>query len=124
VDPHSWEDSRHLQEFWTASTTSDQWQRVLLILIQKKANSNFYSIGLFEVLRKVWTKMATRRILPLLETYSVLQPNQFAFLPGRSTSGELFNLTNVLEEIAENDLPVDLTTADLCGAFDSPRRNA
>jgi hypothetical protein len=29
----------HLQEFWLASTTPAQWQRVLLILIHKKPSS-------------------------------------------------------------------------------------
>jgi hypothetical protein len=117
----------HLQEFWTASTTPDQWQRVLLILIQKKADrfaSNFRPIGLLEVLRKVWTKMVTRRILPLLEPHLVLHPNQFAFLPGRGTSIELIQLINVLEEVVENNLPVDLTTADVRGAFDSPKHTS
>jgi hypothetical protein len=100
-----------------------------LILIQKKANrpammGNFCPIGLLEVLGKVWTKMVTRRILPLLEFHSVLQPNQFASLPGRGTSSKLIQLINVLKEVAENDLSVDLTTADVRGAFDSPERTA
>jgi hypothetical protein len=121
--------SVYLQEFWTASSIPNQWRKVLLILIQKKADrpammGNFRPIGLLEVLRKVWTKMVTRRILPLLETHSVLQPNQCAFLPGRGTTSELIHLINVLEEVAENDLPVDLTTADVRGAFDSPERTA
>jgi hypothetical protein len=59
---------------------------------------NFRSIGLLEVLRKVWTKIVTSRILPLLENHSVLQPNQFAFLSGRGTASELIQLINVLEE--------------------------
>jgi hypothetical protein len=70
----------HLQEFWTAATTPDQWKRVLLILIQKNLEKpammeNFQPIGLLEVLRKVWTKMLIRRILSLLDLHSVLQPN-------------------------------------------------
>jgi hypothetical protein len=84
----------------------------------------FRPIGLLEVLRKVWTKMVTRRILPLLETHSVLQPNQFAFLSDRGTASELIQLVNVLEEVAENNLPVDLTTADVRDAFDSPECTA
>jgi hypothetical protein len=68
--------------------------------------------------------MVTRRILPLLESHSVLQPNHFAFLPGRGTASELIQLISVLKEVAKNNLPVDLTTADVCGAFDSPERTA
>jgi hypothetical protein len=68
--------------------------------------------------------MVTRRILPLLESYSVLQPNQFAFFPGRGTSSELIQLINVLEEVAENNLSVDLMTTDVREAFDSPERTA
>jgi hypothetical protein len=95
-----------------ASTTPDQWQRVLLILIQKKADrpammGNFRQIGLLEVLRMVWTKMVTRRIFSLLETHSGFQPNQFAFLPGRGTASELILLINVLEKVAENNISVD-----------------
>jgi hypothetical protein len=85
---------------------------------------NFRPIRLHEVLRKVWTKMVTRHILPILETHSVLQPNQFAFLSGRGATSELIQLINVLEEVAENKLPVDLTTADIRSAFDSPERTA
>jgi hypothetical protein len=113
-----------------ASTTPDQWQqRVLLIFVQKKTDhpammGNFRPVGLLEVLRTVGTKMVTRCILPLLETRSVLQPNQFAFLPGRDTSSKLIQFINVLEEVAENDLPVDLTTGDVRGTFDSPERTA
>jgi hypothetical protein len=68
--------------------------------------------------------MVTRRILSLLESHSVLQPNHFVFLPGRGTASELIHIINVLEEVAENNLPVDLTTADVRGAFDSPERTA
>jgi hypothetical protein len=84
---------------------------------------NFRPIGLTEVLRKVWTKMLIRRILPLLDSHSVLQPNYFAFLMGRGTS-ELIQLLNVLEEVAECSMKVDLTTSDVKGAFDSPERTA
>jgi hypothetical protein len=119
----------HLQEFWLAFITPDQWQRVLLILIQKKADrpammGNFRPIGLLEFLRKVWTKMATRRILPLLKTHSVLQSNQFALFLGRGTASKLIQLINVLDEVAENNLPVDLMTADVRNAFNSPERTA
>jgi hypothetical protein len=62
--------------------------------------------------------MVTSRILPLLETHSVLQPNQFALLLGQGTSSELIQLINVLEEVAGNDLPVNLMTADVRGTFD------
>jgi hypothetical protein len=85
---------------------------------------NFRSIGLIEVLRKIQTKMVIARIHPLLKKHKVLQRNQFAFLPGRGTHSELIQLTNVLGEIEENNLPVDLTTADVKGAFDSPERTA
>jgi hypothetical protein len=37
---------------------------------------------------------------------------------------DLIQLINVLKEIAENNPPVDLTTADVKGAFDSPERTA
>jgi hypothetical protein len=84
---------------------------------------NFRPIGLLENLRKVWTKMVTRRILPLLKTHLVLQPNQFAFLSDRGTS-KLIQLINVLEEVTENNLPVDLKTAAVRGAFDSLERTA
>jgi hypothetical protein len=83
---------------------------------------NFRPIGLLEVLREVWTKTVTRRILLLLETHLVLQLNQFAFLPGRGTFSKLIQLINVLEKVAENDPPVDLTTSDVRDAFDSPER--
>jgi hypothetical protein len=79
----------HLQEFWKASTTPDQWQLVLLILIQKMSISRMgRPIGLIEVLLKVRTKMVTCRILPLLDTHLMLQPNQFAFLSDRGFSSK------------------------------------
>jgi hypothetical protein len=68
--------------------------------------------------------MLIAQIHPLLQKHKVLQRNQFAFLPGRGTHSELIQLINVLEEIAENDLPVNLTTVDVKGAFDSPERTA
>jgi hypothetical protein len=100
-----------LQEFWEAllgRETPDQWKNVLLILIQKNSSKpaglgNFRPIGLIEVLRKVWTKMVTRRLLPLLEKHKVLQTNQFAFFSGRGTTSELIQLLNVLEEIQESN---------------------
>jgi hypothetical protein len=42
----------------------------------------------------------------------------------RGPSSELIQLINVLEEVAENDLPVELTTADICRAFNVPERTA
>jgi hypothetical protein len=102
---------------------------VVLILIQKNADKpamlgKFRPIGLLEVLRKVWTKMITSRILPLLKKHSVLQSNQFAFLPEKGTASELIQLINVLEEARKNGLEIDLATADVKGAFDSPERTA
>jgi hypothetical protein len=95
---------------------------VLLILLQKNPAKpaglgNFRPIGLIEVLRKVWTEMLTRRLLPLLEKHKVLQTNQFSFLPGRGTTSELIQLINVLEEIQEANLMVDLSTSDVRGGF-------
>jgi hypothetical protein len=118
-----------LQDFWDQDCTPEQWKRVVLILIQKNAEKpamlgNFRPIGLLEVLRKVWTKMITSRILPLLKKHSVLQPNQFAFLPGKGTASKLIQLINVLEEASENGLEIDLTTADVKCAFDSPEQTA
>ena len=118
-----------LDDFFSSATTPDAWRRVLLILIQKNldkpaAIGNFRPIGLLEVLRKVWTKMILQRLMPLLDRHSVLQPNQFAFLPGRGTASELVQLVNVLEEVSECGIEIDLTTADVKGAFDSPERMA
>jgi hypothetical protein len=117
----------HLAMFWAAAQTPTQWQKVQLILIQKdpaKPAVMGRPIGLIEVLRKIQTKTVIARIHPLLKKHKVLQRNQFVFLPGRGTHSELIQLINVLEEIAENDLPVDLTTADVKGAVDSPERIA
>jgi hypothetical protein len=58
---------------------------------------NFRPIGLLDVLRKVWTKMLMRKILPLLDSHSVLKPNQFTFLSSRDTFSELIQLLNLLE---------------------------
>jgi hypothetical protein len=118
----------HLQEFWLASTTPDQWQRVLLILIQKKADlpammGNFRPIGPEESLDQNGDSSHSS---PPRDS-SILQPNQFAFLPGRGTASELIQLINVLEEVAEDNFPVDLTTSDVRGPggeFDSPERTA
>lgn len=95
------------------------WQEVTLHLIQKRLDlpSNFHPISLMEILRKVWTKMTTTRIIPSIQKYSVLQNNHYGFLPGRGTSSELIQLLNVLEEVVENELEVDLTAADAKGAF-------
>jgi hypothetical protein len=74
----------HLQEFWTKATTPDQCKRVRIILIQKNAEKpamtgNFRPIGLLKVLRKVWTKMVTHRILPLMGFHESFSPTNLRF---------------------------------------------
>ena len=86
----------HLNSFWDAGATPDQWKVVLLNLIHKKVDgpdlpSNFRPIGLIEVQRKVWTKMIMDRIIPIILEHEVLQPNHFGFLqagahPARSSN--------------------------------------
>lgn len=55
--------------------------------------------------------------------YQVLQPNHFAFLPGRGTSSELLQMINALEEVAEHGLDIEITTENVSSAFDSPERS-
>ena len=66
--------------------------------------------------------MIIRRIRPVLQKHHVLQPNRYGLIPGKGTASELIQLLNILEEVAEHNLEVDLSTADVSAAFDSPER--
>ena len=115
-----------LSHMWEHHFVPDHWKDKYLHLMVKDPSqsglNNLRPIGLIEVLRKLWSNLIIHRVRCGLMDCNFLADNQYGFLPKRGTTDELIQLINVLEEAAELETPIDISTWDIRKAFDSVAR--
>ena len=115
-----------LSHMWEHHFVPDHWKDKYLHLMVKDPSqsglNNLRPIGLIEVLRKLWSNLIIHRVRCGLMDCNFLADNQYGFLPKRGTTDELIQLLNVLEEAAELETPIDISTWDIRKAFDSVAR--
>ena len=81
---------------------------------------NYRGISLNAIASKPVNRMILNRIQPILDPH--LRPNQYGFLPGRSTTSQILALRRLIEGVKSNNLPAVLLFLDFRKAFDSIHR--
>jgi hypothetical protein len=100
---------------------------LILCPAPKKSNDpvidNIRSIGLFEVIRKVWTGIIGSRIHKVWDEHDILHQTQHRFRWRQGTDTAILKLINALEGTREGDSPRFCTLWDVRKAFNSVPRN-
>ena len=101
------------------------WQDRLVTLLPKEQGNHDLAkirpISLFEIIRKLWASMVTRRVQQVWHKHSVLHPHQHGFRPQHGTHTAILHVLNKLEE-ANHTTPLHITFWDIRRAFDSVPR--
>ena len=84
---------------------------------------NIRPIGLYEVLRKVWTGIISSRIHVVLHQTGLLESLQDGFRFGKGTPQTLHRMVNILEQACAESSPLNMVFWDTRRAFDSVSRN-
>jgi exonuclease III len=112
---------------WEAKHIPKWWSDHILCPAPKKSNDpvmdNIRPIGLFEVIRKVWTGIIGARIHTVWDSHNILHHAQHGFRWRQGTDTAILKLINALEGTREGELPRFCTLWDVRKAFDSVPRN-
>jgi hypothetical protein len=109
-------------QMWLHKSVPDWWQDRLITLLPKEPGihdlTKIRPISLFEVIRKMWASMVSRRVQHVWQDFKILHPNQHGFRWQRGTHTAILHLLDQLE-IANEGPPIHLTMWDIRRAFDS-----
>ena len=117
----------HLTFFYQRSLISGsvpkQWNEAIVIPLLKKPPridpKNYRPISLTSSFCKICEIFLSKRLLNFFTSNSLLDQNQFGFLPGRSTLSNLMSCISSWQNSLQNNKPVDCIYVDFQKAFDS-----
>ena len=99
------------------------WKKGVVTPIYKKGNAadpkNYRPISLTCVPCRVLERIIRDQLTQYLKQHNLLDPNQFGFLPGRSTTLQLLKCVNDWTLSLESGSPTDVILIDFAKAFDS-----
>ncbi len=99
------------------------WKRANISAIFKKGDrsdpANYRPISLTSIVCKIFEKFMRTWILDHMERNNLLSPQQYGFLPGRSTTLQLLKTTDEWSKILDEGDPLDVIYVDFKKAFDS-----
>lgn len=81
--------------------------------------SNYRPISLLPTLAKVLEKLINKRLMNFLEKYNILQPNQYGFRNGKSTSDAIEQVTSFIVNSLDKSKKCLGIFLDLAKAFDT-----
>ena len=119
--------TRVCQVAWNLGKTPKDWQTGVIIPIHKKGDRKDYTsyrrISLLSFTEKVYAKRLEKKCREIVE--SKLEDDQCVFCPGRSTTDQIFTLTQIFEKSWEYTKDVFACFVDLEKAYNRvPRDNA
>ena len=94
------------------------WKTGKVVLIPKQGGG-YRPITLLPVFIKILERLVLRRLQILEVKYSWMEPEQFGFRPGHSTSHALLNYASVAGDYLKNKTPHCFIHLDIKGAFDN-----
>ena len=105
-------------------TTPNQWADSNIWPISKKPQYNYdlnttRLITLIEHTRKIFTKILTNRLIPIITRNEILSPQNFAAFPHQSTLQPVSQLTNIIEHSTTEKKEIWILLQDMSKAFDS-----
>ena len=96
-----------LTKIWTAESMPEEWNVSVISPIYKKGDKNdcgnYRGISLLNIAYKILASVMCERLKP--HVIRIIGSYQCGFMPGRSTSDQIFTLRQILEKI--QDLEID-----------------
>jgi hypothetical protein len=109
-------------QMWKHKSVPQWWQDRLITLLPKEPEIHDlyqkFVPSLFEVIRKMWASMVSRRVQYVWQDLNILHPNQHGFRWQRGTHTAILHLLDQLD-IENEGPPLYLTMWDIRRAFDS-----
>ena len=87
----------------------------------KTDRNNYRQISLTSIVCKIAEKIVKSRVMDFWRNINILNPNQFAYMEGRSTLSELLSCYDDWAKSRNNRKPTDIAFLDFSKAFDSVR---
>src|SRR6266480_3571206 len=109
---------------YNTAKVPDQWKLTQMYPIPKPSDWE-YNLGrtrpiiLLECIRKLCTKVMTRRLADICASHEILKGPNFMGLRGESTKIPLHTLANVIEDAKEKKKELWIAFQDMAKAFDS-----
>lgn len=115
-----------LNEFnkiWTNGGIPNEWKLGLVTPIPKQDNNpheskNYRPITLLSCIGKTMERMVNTRLITEIEEKMKLNPNQFAFRPGKSTDDYFTELESIISPPIQEDKHVEMALLDISKAYD------
>ena len=85
----------------------------------KTGRNNYRQISLTSIVCKIAEKIVKSRVMDFWRDINILNPNQFAYMEGRSTLSELLSCYDDWAKSRNNRKPTDIAFLDFSKAFDS-----
>src|SRR5205085_7058435 len=100
------------------------WKQSNIFPISKKPRFNgelnqTRPISLIEHSRKIFTKIITNCLTPILAKYNILNPNNHVALPNTSMQDPIHILTHILEDAQTYNKEIWLLSQDMSKAYDT-----
>ncbi|XP_055605548.1 uncharacterized protein LOC129753729 [Uranotaenia lowii] len=117
-----------INNIWNEGAIPDPWKRGLVIPIPKPQKDpcnidSYRPITLLDCAGKIMERMVNHRLNTFLDQNNLLNKQQFAFRPGRSTDDYLCHLENILDSSLNQHQHIELLSLDLSKAFDRVNQN-
>ena len=85
----------------------------------KTDRNNYRQISLTSIVCTIAEKIVKSRVMDFWRNINILNPNQFAYMEGRSTLSELLSCYDDWAKSRNNRKPTDIAFLDFSKAFDS-----
>lgn len=100
------------------------WKQAHIIILPKPGKITYDSpksyrpIGLLSIAGKIMEKIVAKRILWTLLSKKSLNPNQYGFMPQKSTEDALYDAVAIIRDAVKHKKIVVMISLDIQGAFD------
>ena len=114
-----------ITQIWIEEKMPEDWNESVICPIFKKGDkhlcSNYRGISLLNIAYKILSSIMTEKLKPYIT--SIIGPYQAGFMPGKSTSDQIFTLRMILEKAWEFQGDYHHLFVDFKQAYDTPERD-
>lgn len=114
-----------LLKIWIKEEMPEEWNVSIICPIHKKGDrkdcNNYRGISLLNIAYKIFASIMCERLKP--HVIRIIGPYQCGFMPGKSTTDQIFTLRQILEKTQEHQVDTHHLFVDFKQAYDTPNRN-
>lgn len=114
-----------LTKIWMEEEMPKEWNTSIICPIHKKGDrkacSNYRGISLLNIAYKIFASIVCERLKP--HVIRIIGPYQCGFMPGKSTTDQIFTLRQILEKTHEFQVDTHHLFVDFKQAYDTPNRD-